>query len=270
VDGQEAGRTTGRASDRGFVHDDSPRPTEWKDSDRSGDAIVRLCQAHRILADQGHGDGTLGHVSLRDPAGRGFWLKRAEIGMDEVMDEVDLLLVSFEGQVLAGDGALHSEWPIHAEPLRADPTITSVVHTHGRHAALLSAADRSVTPLTSEGAYFSARPVPIHRAPRAHIDTPELARSMLVDMGRSTALLLRNHGLVARGSIASATLTALLLERAAAVELQALAAGIPFEAARASEVAGRAAMLADAGFVTQNFAYFARRCGSPLLTTRPS
>src|ERR1700728_5361116 len=76
--------------------------------------LVKLAQAHRILAGEGHGDGTLGHVSFRDPAGRGWWLKRAEIGMDEVNSPEDLLLVDFSGRIIEGSGDLHSEWPIHA------------------------------------------------------------------------------------------------------------------------------------------------------------
>ena len=47
--------------------------------------LLQLSQACRILEMEGHGDMTLGHVSVRDPDGRGFWLKRNRIGLGEVL-----------------------------------------------------------------------------------------------------------------------------------------------------------------------------------------
>ena len=38
--------------------------------------LDKLARACRILEMEGHGDMTLGHLSLRDPLGRGYWLKR--------------------------------------------------------------------------------------------------------------------------------------------------------------------------------------------------
>lgn len=46
-----------------------------------GQSLDELARACRILEMEGHGDMTLGHVSLRDPEGRGFWLKRNRIGL---------------------------------------------------------------------------------------------------------------------------------------------------------------------------------------------
>ena len=40
---------------------------------KSLDELARAC---RILEMEGHGDMTLGHLSFRDPQGRGFWLNR--------------------------------------------------------------------------------------------------------------------------------------------------------------------------------------------------
>ena len=42
--------------------------------------LDRLASACRILEMEGHGDMTLGHMSLRDPEGRGFWMKRNAMG----------------------------------------------------------------------------------------------------------------------------------------------------------------------------------------------
>jgi hypothetical protein len=52
-------------------------------------------------------DTTLSHQSLRDPAGRGVWLKRSGIGSGEVRDAGDLVLIDCSGNRLSGTGWLH-------------------------------------------------------------------------------------------------------------------------------------------------------------------
>ena len=83
-------------------------------------ALRDLARAHRILDLEGHNDMSLGHLSLRDPLGRGLWLKRGNIGLEEVT-EADFILIDYDGNVLEGDGIRHLEWPIHAEILRSPP-----------------------------------------------------------------------------------------------------------------------------------------------------
>jgi len=61
---------------------------------KSLDELSRAC---RILEMEGHGDMTLGHLSLRDPEGRGFWLKRNRIGLGEVQGAGDFVLVDWDG-----------------------------------------------------------------------------------------------------------------------------------------------------------------------------
>jgi L-fuculose-phosphate aldolase len=225
--------------------------------------LAKLAQAHRILASEGHGDGTLGHVSFRDHAGRGLWIKRAEIGMDEVNSLEDLLLVDFSGHVLEGSGDLHSEWPLHAAVLQTQAEIHSVVHTHARNASLLSASEYSIEPLTTEGGYFVLDPVRIFDAPRAHIDDEPSASAMANFLGKGPAILVRNHGLVTCGpTIEAATLAALYVERAALAQIFAIASPGTFKAAGPEQMTNRAMMLRSDRFVEQTFAYYARRISS--------
>ena len=70
--------------------------------------LQQLAQACRILEMEGHGDMTLGHVSLRDPGGRGFWLKRNRIGLGEVLGPQDFILVGFDGHKREGEGGLNA------------------------------------------------------------------------------------------------------------------------------------------------------------------
>ncbi len=116
-------------------------------------ALRDLARAHRILDLEGHNDMSLGHLSLRDPLGRGLWLKRGNIGLEEVT-ETDFILIDYKGDVLEGEGIRHLEWPIHAEILAARPEVNVVAHTHPFHATLLSATEVEIGPYTNEGVWF--------------------------------------------------------------------------------------------------------------------
>src|ERR1700710_1313098 len=97
---------------------------------KSLDELARGC---RILEMEDHGDMTLGHLSLRDPAGRGFWMKRNRGGLGGVLGPGDFVLVDWDGRQIAGTGGRHSEWPIHSEILRMRPDVQVVAHTHPFH-----------------------------------------------------------------------------------------------------------------------------------------
>src|SRR5215510_15081183 len=100
-------------------------------------SLGRLAIGCRILAMDGHDDITLGHMSLRDPHDRGLWLKKSGRGLDEVFGSNDYVLIDFAGK-LQSDGPCHSEWPIHAEIMKARPDVMVVGHTHARYAVLFS------------------------------------------------------------------------------------------------------------------------------------
>src|SRR6185437_16629072 len=80
--------------------------------------LTDAARACRVLDMEGHGDMTLGHLSVRDSSGKGFWMKRNQIGLGEVIGADDFVLLDWDGKQIAGPGRSHSEWPIHSEILR--------------------------------------------------------------------------------------------------------------------------------------------------------
>ena len=82
-------------------------------------AVVTAC---RVLGDNDLGDMVWGHVSVRDPDGRGIWMKPHMYGFEEIERE-QVLLVTFDGDVLEGKGRRHGEYPIHTEIMRARPCL---------------------------------------------------------------------------------------------------------------------------------------------------
>ena len=116
--------------------------------------LEKLARGYRIVANNGHLEATLGHLSWRDPSGRGLWMKSQEIGLDEV-EVKDLQLINWEGKVLEGSkGHRHSEWPIHAAVLKARKDVDCIGHTHPMHCVLFSATSENLVGIGHNGSYF--------------------------------------------------------------------------------------------------------------------
>lgn len=190
------------------------------------DAARRLTvDASRALAVAGQGDMIWGHVAVRDPEGRGIWIKAPGWGLEEVTDE-RLQLVSFDAEVLEGEGRPHIECHIHLAVLRADPDRACSVHTHAEAAVAFAALESELLPVTHDGALFAGADVPRYRATGNLVRTPELAGVLAATLGDSPAALLPSHGLVAAGaSVPAAVMHAVLLDRACRAQLLAMSAG---------------------------------------------
>jgi len=192
----------------------------------SGNSVKALTVlASRALGWVGQGDLVWGHVAVRDPDGRGMWIKAPTWGLEEV-DEDRLQLVSFEGRVIEGEGSPHKECHIHLEVLRARPEVTCTVHTHAESAVSFAALGVPLLPISHDGALFGGHDVPRFTSTGRLINTPELGRALADALDDAPAVLIPRHGLVAAGSsAAAAVMHALLLERACRAQLIAMAAG---------------------------------------------
>ncbi|MDX3907099.1 MAG: class II aldolase/adducin family protein [Pigmentiphaga sp.] len=220
--------------------------------------LNKLAVGSRILELEGHGDMSLGHVSLRDPQGRGFWMKRNRVGLGEIIDARDFVLVDFDGNKLAGEGGRHSEWPIHSEILRERADVQVVAHTHARYASILSAIDGPILPFTLDADYFHE--IPRHQDEVALVTTKEEGRALAHSLGSAFAVLMANHGVTFCGtSIEHAVCVGVFLERAARIHVEASAVGgrasMPGPAIRAR----RNAQIMTPVHIEHSWNYFTRK-----------
>ncbi|MFI5614389.1 class II aldolase/adducin family protein [Amycolatopsis sp. NPDC051903] len=186
-----------------------------------------VVRAHRALAAAGQADLVWGHVSVRDPDGRGAWMKAAGWGFEEVDDE-RVVLVAADGEVVQGAGPRHLEFPIHTEVLRARPDVQCVVHTHSAAATAFASLGVPVRAIDHDGVLFAEPDVPRFTRTGALISTPELGAELAGVLGGARACLLARHGLVTAGpDVAHAVMYAVLLDRACRKQLDAMAAGGP-------------------------------------------
>ena len=189
------------------------------------DAARLAVQASRALAAAGQGDMVWGHASVRDPAGRGAWMKSAGWGLEEI-DTAKIVLVSPEGEVAWGEGPRHIEYPIHTEIMAARPDVGSVVHTHSAAANEFAALDVALRPLDHAGSLFCYPDIPRFTLTGGLIKTRELGVALAGALGGARACLMSQHGVVAVGPDApAAVMTAVLLDRACRTQLNAMAAG---------------------------------------------
>jgi L-fuculose-phosphate aldolase len=225
--------------------------------------LLELAYGCRILHGEGHADMTLGHLSLRDPEGRGVWLKRSGIGLGEVSGPDDFLLIDFQGKRLSGDGRLHKEWPLHTEILKGRPDVNAVGHTHPFHATAFSAIKAELEAVTNEAAYLGAR-IARFDDTSGLIDTPELGQALARALADASTVLMRNHGIAFVGaSIAQCTLMGVFLERACRSQLAVLSTKLPYVATAAADIATKRAQILDPALV-DNFWAFYKRSIAPL------
>jgi L-ribulose-5-phosphate 4-epimerase len=179
----------------------------------------------RILALEDQGDFVWGHVSARDPEGRGVWMKAATLGFEEVGPD-DVLLVGWGGEVLEGAGRRHAEYPIHTEVMRARPDAASVVHTHAPNAVAFAATEQPLRPLSHEATLFVPPDVPRFTKTGDLILTSELGADVAATLGERPGVFLVHHGVVTCGAdVPTAVMAAILLERACRAQLRAGAGG---------------------------------------------
>lgn len=230
-------------------------------SSTSSQAITLAVQGSRALAAAGQADMVWGHVSVRDPEGRGVWMKSAGWGLEEI-DDGKIVLVSPEGDVLHGDGRRHIEYPIHTEIMARRAEVGAVVHTHSDAANAFSALDVPLRPLSHAGSLFSYPDVPRFTLTGGLISTPALGQALADALGPAPACLMPQHGLVAVGKdVPSAVMTAVLLDRACRTQLMAMAAGpLTRWGSEADTVAKRSVVWSDSQ-LTAGWDYLVRLAG---------
>jgi L-fuculose-phosphate aldolase len=146
--------------------------------------------------------GTSGNVSAREgdlvritPSG----LPYPGMGVD------DLVTISMDGAVVAGEHLPSSEWRVHVAVYAARPEVRALVHTHSAHATAWS---ESGEPLELAPGGPSVR-----TAPYAPSGSDEIATTTVEALGDREAVLLGHHGVLATGAT-----PAVALEVCAAVE----------------------------------------------------
>ena len=151
--------------------------------------IAATAQANQALAASGQSDMVWGHASLRDPAGNGVWMKAAGWSFGEVTED-RVALVSPAGEVLAGNGPRHIEYPIHTEVMLARPDVGCVVHTHAPAACAFAALDQPLLALSHDGVEFAEPQLGRFTRTGSLISSADLGKALADAIGDGNGALL--------------------------------------------------------------------------------
>ena len=220
---------------------------------------AKLINAGRVLVDEGQGDYVWGHISARLPDNSNrFLMKPGCLGLEELTAD-SIITVDIEGEKVLGDWPRHNEVYIHSEIMRARPDVMAVLHTHPEHAIAFSSLGKPLQAMSNDGTMFSAG-VPVFSDTTDLITDQPRGKAVAKVLGKSNALILRNHGIVTAGrSVEEAVFLAIKLERACRIQLLAENAGGPKLFVKEEELAAKRARTNRGDSQGNAFSYLVRR-----------
>ncbi|WP_221354120.1 aldolase [Streptomyces beigongshangae] len=217
----------------------------------------KLALTCRIAFDGGHDSGLAGQISARGQNPGTYYTQRLGLGFDEIT-EGNLLLVDEDLRVLEGEGMPNPANRFHSWIYRVREDVGCIAHTHSLHTAALAmleiplqVSQMDTTPLYDDCAFLKEWPgIPVGN---------EEGEIIAGALGDKRAVILAHHGqLVTGATVEEACNLALLIERAARLQLLAMSAGTirPLDPELAREAHDWTSTDRRS---KANFAYYARR-----------
>ncbi len=184
-----------------------------------------LVQLHLELPKNDLVRWTGGNVSARDPETGLVVIKASGIRYEDLRPQ-HMIVMDLKGQRVEGDYKPSSDVYSHIFIYRHRPDVGGVVHTHSRYATAFAAVGREIPcVLTAMGDEFGG---PIPCGGFALIGDEAIGRVVIESIGKSPAVLLKNHGVFTIGTDATAAVkAAVMTEDVAATVWLALQLGTP-------------------------------------------
>ncbi|MBB1507774.1 aldolase [Pseudoalteromonas sp. SG41-1] len=184
----------------------------------------KLALTCRILFDKGHDSGLAGQITSRTDAKNTFLTQQFGLGFDEVSAN-NLIEVDQDLEPLNGEGMANPANRFHTWIYNEHPQVNCIIHTHPTHIAALSMLEVPliISQMDTCGLYNDCSFVA--NWPGVPVGNEE---GMLISqaLGDNRAVFLAHHGqLVIGKTIEEACNLAILIERAAKLQLLAMAAG---------------------------------------------
>ena len=218
------------------------------------EALAACC---RILASENHESGLAGQVTARADKPGAFWTLQFGYGFEEATPE-RMVLVDEDLKALSG-GRPNPGTRFHIWIYRKRPDVKAIVHTHAPSASALAATGKPLKTIHMDSAMLHGT-THLTDWPGVPVADDE-GRIISSALGDAKSILLANHGLLTAGnSVEEAAYLAVFFERAARMQLAAMAAG-GYREVKPELAAEAREFLLQPSIVRGTFAYWARRCG---------
>jgi L-ribulose-5-phosphate 4-epimerase len=168
---------------------------------------------------------TSGNVSARDVE-TGLVVIKASGIRYEAMRPEHMVVVDLDGKVVEGSLIPSSDTASHLYIYKNRPDVGGVVHTHSRYATAFAAVGKPIPCVLTAMADEFGGPIPCGGF--ALIGDEAIGKVVVESIGKSPAVLLKNHGVFTIGKDARAAVkAAVMTEDVAATVWMAMQIGIP-------------------------------------------
>jgi len=170
---------------------------------------------------------TSGNVSVRAPESGYVLIKPSGVSFEDLRPE-HMVIVDLDGQRIEGDLKASSDTASHLYVYRHRPDVNGVVHTHSPYATAFAALGRPIPVYLTAIADEFGGPIPCGGF--ALIGGEQIGQVVVESIGRSPAVLLKNHGVFTVGpTVEAAVKAAVMVEDVARTVWIALQMGQPDE-----------------------------------------
>ena len=158
-----------------------------------------VCALHAELPRNGLVAWTSGNLSARVPGEELMLIKPSGVGYDELTPE-SMVVCDLHGTRVEGDLAPSSDAATHGYVYRALPEVGAVAHTHSTYATAWAVHGEPIPCVLTAMADEFGGPIPC--GPFALIGDEEIGQGVVETLAgsRSSAVLMRNHGVFTIGS----------------------------------------------------------------------
>lgn len=220
----------------------------------------KLALACRVLHMAGHtsGSGLAGQITAREfDSSQNYYTQQLGLGLDEIATS-NILLVDSDLNVIKGAGIPNPANRFHSWIYQARADVNCIIHTHPLYSSALSMLEIPLCVSHMDGAILYGDIAFLENWPGVPVGNEE-GEIISAALGQKKAILLSHHGLLTAGSsIEEATMLALQFERAAQMQLIAMAAGQIKPISKALGDEAHKWMLSS-NRSNMSFSYFARR-----------
>lgn len=167
-----------------------------------------VCNLNLELPRSGLVAWTSGNVSARDPESGLIVIKPSGVRYEELRAS-DMVVVDQDGKIVEGELAPSSDTASHIYIYRQRADVGGIVHTHSPYATAFAAVNKPIPVILTAIADEFGGPIPCGGF--ALIGGEEIGRVVIECIGRSPAILLKNHGVFSIGKNAQAAVKAAVM-----------------------------------------------------------
>jgi L-ribulose-5-phosphate 4-epimerase len=188
---------------------------------------AEICRLHAELPRNNLVAWTSGNVSGRDPETGFVVIKPSGIRYEDLTSE-NMVVVDLDGKVVEGIHKPSSDTLSHVYVYRHRPDLNGIVHTHSTFATAWAAVGKPIPPVLTAICDEFGGTIPV--GAYAKIGGDEIGCEIIRSIGKSPAILMKNHGVFSIGKTPEAAVkAAVMVEDVARTVYYALQLGQPEE-----------------------------------------